>query len=178
MLQKESVPLLELTGRILACDILSSEAIPAWDNSSMDGFAVNAALTRSASDAQPVYFQVVDSVSAGDSEPKRGVAEADEAAAIATAVQIMTGAPMPQDCSKNGQPLWDAVVKIEDVELHRDAGGVIREISLKRPLKPGENVRLRASDYTVGKKVAGAGACVTPDLLLWPWRHSACIGPM
>ena len=39
-LGSESVPLLECTGRVLAVDVHAADALPAFDHSAMDGYAV------------------------------------------------------------------------------------------------------------------------------------------
>ena len=41
----EDVPLAEAYGRVLAADVVSRVAVPPWDNSAMDGYAVRAADT-------------------------------------------------------------------------------------------------------------------------------------
>ena len=43
-LGSEAVPLLEALGRVLAEDVSSPEALPPFDSSAMDGFAVRAGL--------------------------------------------------------------------------------------------------------------------------------------
>ena len=74
-------------GRVLAEAVVSTTALPPWDNSAMDGYAVRAADTAGATDDEPVRLEVTGEVRAGsapDVELRRG-----------TAIRIATGAPVP-----------------------------------------------------------------------------------
>ena len=84
-------------GRILAEDVMSLTALPPWDNSAMDGYAIRAADVSGASDAGPVLLAVIGEVRAGSAP--------DVAVERGTAVRIATGAPIP--------PRADAVVQVE-----------------------------------------------------------------
>ena len=55
----ETVPLLYSTHRVLAEDIVSPIAVPGWDNSQMDGYAVRAAELAEASEDHPTAFPPV-----------------------------------------------------------------------------------------------------------------------
>lgn len=146
----EPLPLEECTGRIVATGVLGSEFIPPFDNTAMDGFAVNAARTGAASPNTPIRFRVAGCIAAGDGE----FAQALDAEA---AVEIMTGAPMP------GGPL-DAVVKVEDVEVLRDREGTrIAAIVVRKQLKAGENVRRRGEDFSPGQQALAAGTHIMPE---------------
>ncbi|MBI2605745.1 MAG: molybdopterin molybdotransferase MoeA [Deltaproteobacteria bacterium] len=145
----EAVALEEGIGRISACDISSAECIPPFDNSAMDGFAVTASRTRSASVAAPARFRVVGCVAAGDPIFRHdGTPDA--------AIEIMTGAAMPEGA-------LDAVVKVEDVEILRDSRGKVSEILLRRPLKSRENVRGRGEDFRPGQRALAAGTTIMPE---------------
>lgn len=146
----EPLPLEECTGRVAADDVRGSESIPPFDNSAMDGFAVNAARTSAASAQVPVRLCVLGCIAAGD-----GVF--GEALDAESTVEIMTGAPMP------GGPL-DAVVKVEDVEVRRGPEGAkITEIIVRKPLKAGENVRRRGEDFSPGQQALAAGTLLMPE---------------
>ena len=69
VLTTERVPLMSALGRALAETVTSGREIPPWPNSSMDGYAVRAADTRSA----PTRLAVVGTIAAG-SMPSRAVA--------------------------------------------------------------------------------------------------------
>ena len=76
-LPAESVPLCMAAGRVLARPVLAQAAIPGFDNSAMDGFAVRG----------PDPWRVVARVLAGQADPG--------SLQPGTAVEIATGAPVP-----------------------------------------------------------------------------------
>ena len=79
-------------GRTLAADVHAGSAVPAFDNSAMDGFAVHFADVSAASEAAPAVLQVIADVPAGSA--------ADPAFGPGEAVRIMTGAPVPTGASE------------------------------------------------------------------------------
>ena len=98
-LPAEEVPLLEALGRATASAIVSTESVPSFDNSAMDGYAVRGAELE----AGRREFRVVVDIPAG-----RWVGEAVGEGAAA---KIMTGAPVP--------PGVDTVVPVELTEQTR-----------------------------------------------------------
>src|SRR4051794_8517786 len=99
-LDAEEVPIDEALGRVLSTDISSADAIPPFDNSAMDGYAVRAADTRDAAPDSPALLGVVDESRAG--------APAGASVRAGEAIAISTGAPMPAGA--------DAIVRLEDAE--------------------------------------------------------------
>ena len=77
--------LLDAQGLLLAEDVRSDFPLPSFDNSSMDGYAVRAIDTRSASADKPVRLQVVGDIAAG-ATTRGGMGPG-------LAMRIMTGAP-------------------------------------------------------------------------------------
>jgi molybdopterin molybdotransferase len=151
--------LADALGLVLADPVASEVTVPAFANSAMDGYAVIARDTRTATVDQPVRLAVDGEVAAGVQElptvrPGRSV-------------RIMTGAPIP--------PGADAVVPVEvtsklgvDVGIHRAAerGANIREPG--EDLQPGQRLlargrRLAPADLGV---LAAAGVsrvrCIPP----------------
>ena len=63
--EENQVFLLESLGRVNARDITSPVALPLFDNSAMDGFALRAGDTYSASPALPVFLPVRGVIKAG-----------------------------------------------------------------------------------------------------------------
>ena len=109
--------LIEARGRVLAEPVTSPIALPPWDNSAMDGYAIRAADVGAATDDAPVRLEVIGEVRAGqapDVTVRRG-----------TAVRIATGAPVPSSA--------DAVVPVEET-TPLDASGAAR-----RPARPGRD---------------------------------------
>jgi molybdopterin molybdotransferase len=131
VLGAESVHLLEARGRVLAEHVASDRALPPWDNSEMDGYALRSEDTVS----PPCTLVLQGEVAAGHLaaaplEPGR-------------AYRIFTGAPLP--------PGADAVVKQEDVTADP------RGVHLRAAVRPGQHVRVRGSDVAPGDRVLDAG---------------------
>jgi len=138
----ESVPLAEAAGRVNAVPVTTADDVPAFDTSSMDGFAVNTA-DFDLADGQDTVPQLELAV-VGDSGAGSPWTAALEPG---TAVTISTGAAMP--------PGADAVVKVEDTGPL--PGGVLTP----RPT-PGQNVRHRGEIMAAGTQVLEAGIRIGP----------------
>lgn len=131
-----TVPLAQARGSVLASDVVATEAVPPFDNTAVDGYAVRAADVAAA----PVTLRVVDEVAAG--------AVSDHVVEPGTAIRIMTGAPVPNGC--------DAIVMVEETErVGEDA------VLVRTPVSPGDAVRAAGSDVTPGTTVFTAGTPVT-----------------
>jgi len=129
----ERVGLLEALGRVLAEGIRADRDQPGFDRSTRDGFAV-----RASDWVAGVALQVVGQVRAGE-------VWGGGAVEVGTAVEIMTGAPVPERA--------DAVVMVEHV-VRRDgtiAPGDVRVLAV------GENVVPRGSEARMGDEVLRAG---------------------
>lgn len=135
-LPAERLPLHEAGGRTLASDIHSSQSLPPFDNSAMDGFALCA---NGATFEAGTEFAVQGWQAAGDAGADGGEG----------AWEIMTGARMPAGL--------DTVVPVENVEILASEDGRPTRIALKALVKPGQNVRLRGEDVSDGERVLRAG---------------------
>ncbi len=135
-LSAESVPLANLVGRVLAEDICAPVDLPRWDNSEMDGFAVQAA------DCQLLaQLKVTGYIPAG--------ATAEGVTVVAgAAVRIMTGAPIPAGC--------DAIVPIENTD------GGQETVTIQQAVCSGDFIRYRGSDIAVGERILKAGTVLRP----------------
>jgi molybdopterin molybdotransferase len=136
-----TVPLAESHDRILANDVVAKIAVPPFDRSAMDGYALKGSETVGAGDYNPLPFRLV-----GESMPGR--AFSGEVAA-GTAVRIMTGAPLP-----NGA---DAVVPAEfasETESH---------IEITTTVSPKKHVGFVGEDVKQGTQVLDAGRRVRPQ---------------
>lgn len=132
------LPLLDSLGYILGEDIYADRDQPAFDRSTRDGFAVRAVdWTADAS------LQVVGQVRAG--ERWQG-----EALVAGVAIEVMTGAPMPEGA--------DAVVMVEHVVR---AGGLI-QAAQPRALQAGGNVVARGSEARAGTVLLQVGTRIGP----------------
>lgn len=152
----EWVDLDQALGRILSESVSSQEEVPAFANSAMDGFALRASDTFGATSTDPVRLPVNGLVAAGDSA---GFRAASSLAGPGQAIEIMTGAPMPEGC-------FDAVVRVEDVKVSRSPQGTAQTIELFKPAKKGDNVRLKGTDYAMGDRVVSAGTRLEPEHIL------------
>jgi len=86
-LEAETVYIQDALDRVLAESIFSDVAIPPFDNTSMDGYAVRTADTAGASPETPVTLRVVTDIPAGT--------VSDAAVGPGETARIMTGAPLP-----------------------------------------------------------------------------------
>jgi molybdopterin molybdotransferase len=136
LLSAEEVPLLEAFGRAVATTVVSSEPVPSFDNSAMDGYAVRGAEL----DAGRREFRVVVDIPAG-----RWV---DEVVGEGAAAKIMTGAPVP--------PGVDTVVPVELTEQRGDL------LLVNQAVSPGANVRRAAEDIAAGDVLLERGALMAP----------------
>ncbi len=136
----EQVELLEALGRVTSEDIVATQNLPCFDNSSMDGYAVRM--------ADRAHFALL---------PVRGYIPAGEVAGArivpGSAVRIMTGAPVPPDC--------DAVVPFEDTEESEDT------ISIRGEVKPGQYIHHTGEDIRSGERALAAGTPIrVPEISL------------
>lgn len=136
----EVCPLIELGGRVLAEAVTTRVAVPSFNNSAMDGFALQASWTSAVRPEAPLTLSVSDCLAAGD-HPLTVSGEG--------VVEIMTGAPLPGRL--------DAVVQIEKVVCQRDTQGRVLSIGLDRPVKVGENIRYQGEDFLAGLPLLGRG---------------------
>ncbi len=139
VLEPEEVGVVEALGRVLARDVVAPHAVPPFDNSAMDGFAVKAAETVGA-DETPARLRISETVPAG--HVARLELQAGEA------VKIMTGAPMPRGA--------DAVVEVESTEDDGD------HVLIRRQVEVGTSVRFAGEDVRAGTTVLHAGDVVGP----------------
>ena len=128
---------------MLADDVVAALALPGFDNSAMDGYAVVADDVATASPEQPVLLPVAEDIPAGRTDPltlKPG-----------TAHRIMTGAPVPAGAT--------AVVPVEATD------GATDTVSIRASAKAGQHIRRAGEDVTAGTTVLRAGQVVTPAVL-------------
>lgn len=128
----------EALGLVLAADVRTEDALPRWDNSAMDGYAV-----RSVDVADvPATLRVIAELPAGS--PDEPVVEPG------TAARIMTGAPLP--------PGADTIVPVEATDGWAPDGVV----TVHQPSAPGAHLRRAGEDAAAGDVVVEAGAVLRP----------------
>lgn len=135
----EHCALADALGRVLAEDIRAGNPIPPYANSAVDGFAIfHADLAATAETVLPVVGRVA------ASRPLGRAMERGEA------VQIFTGAPMPDGP--------DTVMMLEDCRLSEDGARVVLAPGIKR----GANRRPAGDDVLAGEIVLRAGTQLHP----------------
>jgi molybdenum cofactor synthesis domain-containing protein len=144
-----TVPIADALGCVAVDAMVATEAVPPFDNSAVDGWAVRAADVAGASRAEPRRLRVAGTIRAGqppDVEPGPG-----------EAVRIMTGAPVPRGA--------DAIVMVEESAVvdagDPHAGGRGGEVDLFAGVGPGDAVRPAGDDLRPGDPVFPAGDVVT-----------------
>jgi molybdenum cofactor synthesis domain-containing protein len=133
-----TLPLDQALDCVVAADIVATEAVPPFRNSSMDGYAVRAEDTEQA----PVRLAVIGTIMAGH--------PLEQTVGPGQAARIMTGAPVPAGA--------DAVCMIEETNTDPDGDFV----TIARPLQPGYFVRCAGQDVEAGQVVAPRGTVLTP----------------
>ncbi|WP_034805511.1 molybdopterin molybdotransferase MoeA [Intrasporangium oryzae] len=136
----QTVSLAESLGLVVAGDVVARVDLPGFDNSSMDGYAVQSVSLAGAA-ARPVTLSLVGEVAAGDA-PTVSVGKGE-------AVRIMTGAPMPEGA--------DAVIAVEDTD-----GAATGSVECRAEAPVGRFVRRRGEDVAAGSVVVRAGDVVGP----------------
>ncbi|MFC2078805.1 gephyrin-like molybdotransferase Glp [Candidatus Bipolaricaulota bacterium] len=139
--ESEIVSILDAEGRILAENITADMNVPPWDNSAMDGFAVQAVDIETAGPSSPVILRVIADLPAGTA-PECSVGSGE-------AIRIMTGAPVP--------PGADTVVRFEDTRSDKDSVEILKAVTR------GKNVRLAGEDVQQGDMVLRAGMSLRPQ---------------
>ncbi|WP_214416642.1 molybdotransferase-like divisome protein Glp [Sphaerisporangium fuscum] len=130
-------------GATLAEDVTSPVALPPFDNSAMDGYAVRAEDVATATGDEPVVLPVTLDVAAGDTAPR--------AVAPGSVTRIMTGAPVPEGA--------DAVVPVEWTD-----GGAVK-VTVHRAAPLGNAIRRAGEDVQAGDVVLPAGTLIGPAQL-------------
>ncbi len=151
------MPVADALGLVTASEIISSEAIPQFANTAMDGFAVRSADVADA----PCELRVVETIAAGHA-PQVTVGPGE-------ASRIMTGAIIP--------PGADAVVMVERTSLvtpsstanpnstaadgSASGNGAAETVRVEVSVPPGNHVRPVGDDLHAGTHVFAAGTELT-----------------
>lgn len=137
--EQERVPLTGANGRYLARPAAAVVANPGFDNSSMDGYAVN---TRTLVE-RDFMLPVVGESSCGDAP---GVLAAD------SCMRIFTGAPVPKGA--------DAVVIQEDIKIVATGDG--DRVQFPHSVQPQQNIRYAGEDFKAGDSFFAVGHRLNP----------------
>lgn len=128
-------------GLVTAEPIRSNELVPPFDNTAVDGYAVQAADTARA----PVTLKVIGAIAAGEAPTMT--------LGAGQAVRIMTGAPLPPGC--------DGVVMVEDTVASDDG----ETVEVTSAIEVGSAVRKAGEDMQPDQVVFEAGTILRPGHL-------------
>ncbi len=145
-LPPRKLPLGAALGTVTPARIDSLMDVPNFDNAAMDGFALVAQDIQDASANHPAELEIATSLVAGDAVGTRLPA--------GQAIEIMTGAPLPQDC--------DVVVPVERTRRGADSS----RVQFLAPARQGENIRRAGEDFRRGTEIVAAHSSLTPERLM------------
>jgi molybdopterin molybdotransferase len=132
----ETIPLDRALGRVLAEDFRSPADMPGFNRATMDGYAVWAASTFGASEANPAYLTLAGAVGMGQAPDHR--ISPGQASRIATGGMLPAGA--------------DSVVMVEHAGTIDD-----QTIEVYRSVAPGQHVVAKDEDAAKGQTLLRAG---------------------
>jgi molybdopterin molybdotransferase len=132
----EPVSLSDAFDRVLAADLTSDADLPDFMRSTMDGYAVRAASSFGASEANPAYLSVTGTVAMGE-VPALSIGPGE-------AARIPTGGMLPEGA--------DSVVMIEHTEAIDET-----TIEVYRSVAPGTHVIEKGEDFTEGEMILSTG---------------------
>ena len=144
----ETCQLSQASGRILAKPIRSPMNIPSFDNSAMDGYAVNADDLNQASQNTPVSLNIVGLTAAGDSISQNQQSKK-------TAWKIMTGAPIPQG--------YDSVIPVENTKLDEQDNSTLLCLST---VTKGAHCRTQGEDFVKDQLVLEAKHLINSNRIM------------
>jgi molybdopterin molybdotransferase len=127
--------------QVLAQDVCSTINVPDFDNSAMDGYAINLKEDQ-VNISGGVNFEVTDRIPAGS---------IGNTLAPGCAARIFTGAPIPKGAN--------TVIMQEECEVSEDG----KSIETWRPLSINENIRPMGNDIQTGDVILRAGMQLKPQ---------------
>jgi molybdopterin molybdotransferase len=139
----EDLPLDQLSGKILAEDIVARVDAPSSTSSRKDGYALISSDLTGATEENPVKLKVVGKLAAGEVANLR--------IGSGQAVRVTTGAPLPEGAN--------AVISEEFCQPSNDT------IMADHIAEEGRNILERASDIRRSETVAKKGEKLTPALM-------------
>jgi molybdopterin molybdotransferase len=142
-ISEEEIALSDALAKVTAEEVHSKIDVPHFRKAAMDGFAVIAEDTFSASNTHPKKLEIIDSITAG-MMPKKELT-------TGTCIEITTGAALPKNAT--------AEVMVENTEKE---GNIL---TLYKSASPGENIIDIGSDVKKGSVVMAKGTRLTPALI-------------
>ena len=136
--QVQNVAIQDAIGLILAEDLTADRDFPPFNRAMMDGIAIkNTAIKK---------WLIEDIAFAG--EPQKHLRNSE------AAIEIMTGAPLPKECS--------SIIKIEDIVFIDIAGEKWAEYIGQDAIKHGQFIHIQASDCKKNDLILSSGTKIGP----------------
>ena len=135
--------LYECVGMNMAVDVISSEYVPPFTRSPLDGYAFDSQETKGLTSENVRALKILEVIPAGKIPQKEKLP--------GTTVKVMTGAMIP--------PGFDAVLPWEEVERSADGNTVV----LNQEIAPGTNTIPQGEDIQPGETVIAKGSYLTPS---------------
>lgn len=157
-LKTQTTQLSNVLQKVCAQTIQAPFPIPPFTNSAMDGFAIRSQETKMASKQKPVIFTVIGTMTAGETKKIFSIHHEN------ISIEINTGAPIPDP--------FDAVVKLEDVEIISDDETGKKTIKIFNPIKQKQNIRFSGEDFNLGEHLILEGTPIDPEHCM----SLACLG--
>ncbi len=136
----EKVSLYASLGRVIAEDIISRENIPAFNRSTVDGYAVKASDTYGCGESIPAQLDIIGEILMGES--------ADLSLKDGQCIKISTGGMLPEGA--------DSVVMVEHTDNSFDSLCLIY-----KTVSPFENITRKGDDIKEGETVLKKGTVIT-----------------
>lgn len=127
-LKYEIVPIEECVGRVCAEEIFAKYALPKFNNSAMDGYAIKY-------EDKDESLKILDTIFAGDDK--------DILLTKNSCIKIMTGARVPQNAT--------AIIPIEDTKL------IDNKIKIEKKVKEFQHIRFIGEDIKLGEILISNG---------------------
>ena len=127
--------------QVLAQDVYSAINVPGFDNSAMDGYAINLKEEQINTPGE-ISFEITDRIPAGST---------GNTLAPGCAARIFTGAPIPQGTN--------TVIMQEECEVSKDG----KSIETWRPLSLNENIRPMGNDIQTDDVILQTGMQLKPQ---------------
>ena len=137
--RKETVPIADACGRILAEDITAPISVPDFAKSTVDGYAVLAKDTQGAGESIPCFLDIIGEVSIGD--------PAELMIAPGQCAYVPTGGMLPEGA--------DAMVMVEHAERFDE-----KSCAVSAAVSPGTGVVLPGDDIRAGEEVLKKGSVI------------------
>lgn len=144
--EAEIIDFMNAGGRRLAEPLVATNEVPSFDKSPYDGFAFRSSDTAGASKENPIRFEVMERIGAGELP----TIKLDSG----QATRIMTGAMIPDGA--------DCVAMFEVCKEIENSGKQYMEI--KREMSAGQNIMPAGSELSKGTVLAEAGTYINPGI--------------